>query len=87
MNAHSGSFAEAIRRLQYFAVARSGGTMSQASAKAKALVGLSVQNQAFVQAVDDVFLIAAFTLVFALVPVFFLRGHRRRNAKRSLALE
>jgi len=79
----SESFRETIMRLQYFVVNRAGGTTSAALTKAKAQIGSFVANQAFVSAVDDVFLIAAVVVLVATVPVFFLRTHRRKSARRA----
>ena len=79
----SESFRETIMRLQYFVVNRAGGTTSAALTKAKAQIGSFVANQAFVSAVDDVFLIAAVVVLVATVPVFFLRTHKRKSARRA----
>jgi hypothetical protein len=64
-----------------------GGSASSAADKAKALVGTFIGQQAFVQAVDDVFLLAGITLVFALIPVLVLRAHHGRLGSKGMAVD
>jgi DHA2 family multidrug resistance protein len=71
----------AIHRLQTFSLEAAGGTTGDALSRARALVVGHAQQQAFVAAVDDVFRVAFFILLVALVPVFFLRPHLRRHAR------
>jgi DHA2 family multidrug resistance protein len=87
LNAYSDAYRMTVGKLQYHASQTAGGTISMALARAKALIGMFVQNQAFVRAVDDVFLIAGAVVVVAIVPVFFLRSHNRRRARRAAAPE
>jgi DHA2 family multidrug resistance protein len=82
INVSSESLRQTIMRLQYSAINRVGGTTSVALTRAKAQLGSFVANQAFVSAVDDVFLIAALIVLISTVPVFFLRTHKRRTARR-----
>jgi DHA2 family multidrug resistance protein len=77
LDAHSPQFAETLRHLQAFAGRVSGGTVAETAAKAQALVVAFAQQQAFIQAVDDVFLVAAIILVIAMPPILFLHGHSR----------
>ena len=91
LDAHSPQFVETVRHLQAFAGKVSGGTLAETGAKAQALVVMFTQQQAFVQAVCDVFLVAAVTLVIAMVPILFLRTQRRARggpgAPRPAAVE
>lgn len=73
LSAYSDSFKQTILKLQNFAIQTTGGSYSEGLNKAKALIYTFVQNQAFIQAVDDVFLIAAVIVLFSVFPVFFLR--------------
>jgi DHA2 family multidrug resistance protein len=85
IDASSNSLQQTLARLQDFAVARTGGTAGTALAKARVQLGSFVANQAFVSAVDDVFLIAAVIVALTVIPVFFLRTHKRARAKRRVA--
>jgi len=75
LNPGSETFNQTAMHLQHFAIRATGGTAGEGMTKAKALIGSFVHNQSFIQAVDDVFLLAAMVLVAAVIPVFFL--HRR----------
>jgi DHA2 family multidrug resistance protein len=82
LNAYSDSFQQTITRLKHFAVQATGGTVSQAAEKAQALIYSFVQSQAFIQAVDDVFLIASIVVLASLVPAFFCRTRRAKRRRR-----
>jgi DHA2 family multidrug resistance protein len=81
----SPSLQQTLARLQYSAIARTGGTASTALARARVQLGSFVANQAFVRAIDDVFLIAAVIVALTVIPVFFLRIHKRARAGRRIA--
>lgn len=87
LNAYSETFQESMMKLQYFAQRSAGGTAADAASRAKALIIQFVQGQAFIQAVDDVFLIAAVTLVVGLLPMFFLRTNKKSKKAPHLAME
>jgi len=74
-------------QLQYFASQSIGGTVSDSIARAQGLIAAFVQQQAFIQAVDDVFLIASFILIVSVIPVFFLRSHLKKNGRGMASLE
>jgi DHA2 family multidrug resistance protein len=80
LNPESPSFAETALRLRYFAGRVSGGTAGAARSKAQALISQFAADQAFVRAVDDVFLVAALTLVVAMPLIFFLKRYGKRGA-------
>jgi DHA2 family multidrug resistance protein len=75
LNPTSETFNQTAMHLRQFAMHATGGTMGDAMTRARALIGSFIHNQSFIQAVDDVFLLAAIVLVAAVIPVFFL--HRR----------
>jgi len=82
INPASESFKQVMMKLQYFALEKTGGTAADAAAKAKVQLGSFVANQGFISAVDDVFLIAGAVILLTTIPVFFLRTHRHRRARR-----
>ena len=77
LNPNSPVYEQTVMHLQHFASHVSGGTIHEAMVKAGILLGSFIRNQAFIQSVDDVFLLAAIILIAAIFPVFFL--HRRRK--------
>jgi len=77
LNPNSPVYQQTAKHLQHFASRVSGGAIHEAMVKAQILLGSFIHNQAFIQSVDDVFLLAAITLVVAIFPVFFL--HKRRK--------
>jgi len=81
----SESFQKTLSRLQNVAMAKTGGTAGAALAKAKAQIGSFVANQAFISAVADVFLLAGLIILLTAIPLFFLRTHKRRHARRGMA--
>jgi DHA2 family multidrug resistance protein len=85
INVSSETLRQTLARLQQSALARSGGTATAALERARVGLGQFVANQAFVSAVDDVFLIAAVIVALTVIPVFFLRVHKRAGARRRAA--
>lgn len=84
MNPYSESFRRTVLKLQNFAFQSSGGSLSDGLSKAKALIYGFVQNQAFIQAVDDVFLMASIIVLASLVPVLFLRNYKKKRGTKSI---
>ena len=87
LDQYSEAFKETMIRLQHFASQAIGGTVSDSVARAQGLIVTFVQQQAFIQAVDDVFLIASVVLIVSVIPVFFLRSHLKKRGKGMAALE
>lgn len=79
LSAYSDSFKQTILKLQHFATQSTGGSLSEGLSKAKAIIFTFVQNQAFIQAVDDVFLIASIIVLASVVPALFLRTRRGKR--------
>jgi DHA2 family multidrug resistance protein len=78
---YSPAFRQTVLRLQAHALQTAGGTAAEAATKAKALIGSFVANQAFIRAVDDVFLTAGLVILLGVVPVLFLRTHKKASAR------
>ena len=76
VNAYSDTFKHTITRLQSWASYGAGSSAAEALAQAKAQVGLFVANQAFIQAIDDVFLLAGIIVVVGVIPLFMIRTNR-----------
>ena len=78
INPYSETFRETTMRLQGHAASTGGGALGQSAAQAKALLGSFVANQAFIQAVDDVFLVAAFVVLIGALPILFIRIRKHK---------
>jgi len=87
LNPYSAAYRGTLNRLQYFATHTVGGTTSEALSRANALIMSSAQNQAFVRAVDDVFILSAVILVVSLLPILLLRSYKKGAARGAAALE
>jgi len=87
IDGYSEVYRRTVAGLQHFALGATGGTVSEAAIRARALIVSFVQQQAFVEAMDDVFRIAIFIILAALVPSLFLRRHNRRGKGQGFAAE
>ncbi len=85
MDPHSAAYHHLVSTLHYELSRTLGGGAGENIARAKALLGALVGQQAIVQAVDDVFFLAAITLVFAALPLIFVHHLRKRAARRAVA--
>ncbi len=83
VNAYSDTFKDTVTKLQSQAVHAAGSTTGVAAAQAKMQIGTFVANQAFIQAVDDVFLLAGVVIVIGVIPLFLIRTHRAGAHLRS----
>jgi DHA2 family multidrug resistance protein len=67
--------------VQYFTQHALGGTTAQASSRADALISMHIQQQVFVQSINDSFFFAAIIIIIAIIPLFFLRlGKKKKPA-------
>ena len=87
INQYSDVYRNTVSKLQYFAIDATGGTISQAATKAGALLYMFVQNQAFISAIDDVFLVAGLIVLLSVVPVFFLKNAKRKKGPGAAAVD
>jgi len=81
INQYSETFQRTMIKLQHFVAQATGGTMEGAATKAAAMLGQFVQQQAFIEAVNDVFFIAAIIVLTAVIPVFFLRSVSKERSR------
>jgi len=65
-----------------------GGTTADASMRVKALIGAHLGQQAFVQAINDDFLISAAITIVGVIPIFFVRRLKQKaSAPHAAALD
>jgi DHA2 family multidrug resistance protein len=76
-----------LERLQIFIHQTTGGTVASTAMQAKALLSSHLAQQAFVQAINDDFLIASVITILGAVPIFFLRTRKRAGGAKATALE
>jgi MFS transporter, DHA2 family, multidrug resistance protein len=79
----SPEFARVSGVLMAFARVAAGGTPAEAAARAKALLMMHVSEQAFVDSINDDFLIAAAITIVGLIPIFLLRNTGRSRIRAS----
>ena len=84
---YSAPFKDAVARTQMFAQHAMGGNAALSASRARALVFGNLSDQAFVAAVADDFLIAAAITALCLIPILFLRVHRRAKGTAAVPLE
>jgi len=87
LDQYSEAFKSTMMKLQYFAMHVTGGGFAAAKSKGHALLYSFVQQQAFIDGVSDVFRLAAITVIFSVIPVFFLRNRKKINARRMSSLK
>jgi DHA2 family multidrug resistance protein len=84
---YSEVFRRTVTGLRHFATDMTGQTLGNATLQARAMIVSFVQQQAFVEAMDDVFRIALFIIASALVPTLFLRRHNHEARRAGAPME
>ena len=84
---YSVPFRTAVAHTQMFAQSVIGGNSAVSASRARALVFANLSDQACVAAVADDFLIAAAITALCLIPILFLRVHRRAKGTAAVPLE
>ncbi|HXX63944.1 MAG TPA: DHA2 family efflux MFS transporter permease subunit [Bacteroidota bacterium] len=84
---YSAPFRAALARTGNFAQTVLGGNSALGAARAKAMVAMHLSNEAFVSAIaDDFFIAGAITLV-CIIPILFLRSHKKRAEGAAAPME
>lgn len=86
-NAFSPTFQSTALGLQHFVQQATGGTAALSLLRANALLASNVAQQAFVQAINDDFLIAGVITIIGVVPIFFLRTRKKPAGGHPVAME
>jgi len=84
---YSPAFRNTSFAIRHFVQQVTGGTLEAATMRAGAMLGSHIGTQAFIQAINDDFLIAAGITALGLVPILFLRTPKRRTDGHSPSLE
>ncbi|MDD4993112.1 MAG: DHA2 family efflux MFS transporter permease subunit [Paludibacter sp.] len=73
----SQAFQGATRNMAYYIQQHAGGAYSTALKQAQSLVMSNVSSQAFIQGIDDDFLIAALISMIGFIPILFLKSKKK----------
>ncbi len=84
---NSATFKHAVYGLRYFVQQSVGGAGAEVMLRAKALIAQNLSNQAFIQGITDDFYAGAAITLFILVPLFFLRYHKKKSGQKVEAME
>ena len=78
----STTFQHVVYGLRGFVQQSVGGSGSELMMKAKGLILQNISAQAFVQGIDDDFFVGAMLTLLILIPMLFLKYHKKKNAKK-----
>ncbi len=87
VNSYSPAFRHTSSMLQRFVLQTVGGSITEASLRVQSMLGSHIVAQAFVDAINDDFLIAAIITIIGVVPIFFLRTRTRKQKTEMAAIE
>ncbi|MFI5251610.1 MAG: DHA2 family efflux MFS transporter permease subunit [Bacteroidota bacterium] len=87
VNPSSPAFTQTAMHLQHFIQQSIGGTSAVSALRAQAVIASHIGQQAFIQAINDDFLIAAAITIIGAVPILFLRSHRQTAREKPVAME
>jgi len=73
-------FQQTNQNLAYFVQQHAGGSLSTALKQSKSLIMSNVSSQAFIQGIDDDFLLAALITMIGFVPIILMRSKKSKNA-------
>ncbi len=79
---YSDVFKHTVYGMRHFIQQSVGGTGNELMIKAKALILKNVTAQAFIQGINDDFLAGAAITLFILIPLFFLRYHKKKTGEK-----
>ena len=79
----SQAFQGATRNMAYYIQQHGGGSFSTAMKQAQSLVMSNVSSQAFIQGIDDDFLIAALITVIGFIPILLLKPKKKSESGKA----
>jgi DHA2 family multidrug resistance protein len=84
---NSAAFKHVLYGLNYFVQQSVGSTGNQKLMQAKVLIGQNIAGQAFVRGIADDFLAGAIITLFILIPLFFIRYHKKKKTGKIEAVD
>jgi hypothetical protein len=83
----SAVFQNTVYGLRHFVQNSLGGDGAETMMRAKAMISQHVINQAFIQGIADDFLVGAAITLLILVPLFFLKYHKKTGGAKIESVE
>jgi DHA2 family multidrug resistance protein len=81
VNQNSVVFKQTVTKLNYFVQHSTGSTGTEMVSRSKALIAQNIANQAFVQGIADDFLVGAIITLLIIIPMLFLRYHKKKKGE------
>jgi MFS transporter, DHA2 family, multidrug resistance protein len=81
MDPNSPAYKMALRNIGHFVSGATGNVTTMAAQQSQYLLFSHLSRQAFVQGIDDDFLVAAILSAVSIIPIFFLRAHKKKLIK------
>lgn len=81
VNQNSPIFKQTVTKLNYFVQHSTGSTGTEMLSRSKALIAQNIANQAFVQGITDDFLAGALITLLIIIPMLFLRYHKKQKGE------
>ena len=79
VNQYSPAFQDTSRKLQFFVQQNAGTSTGESLVRVRALLGMHIEQQSFVSAVNDAFFIAAVISIAAVVPIILLKTKKKNG--------
>ncbi len=83
VNQNSATFKHIEYGLNYYIQKAAGGSGSELMMRSKALIVKNLTGQAFVQGINDDFLVGSVITLFILIPLFFLQYHKKKKGEKA----
>jgi MFS transporter, DHA2 family, multidrug resistance protein len=87
VNQNSATYKHIIYGLNSYVQNSVGAAGNEVIARSKALIAQNLTSQAFVQGITDDFLAGAIITLFILIPLFFLKYHKRKKGEKAEMME
>jgi DHA2 family multidrug resistance protein len=87
VNTSSSTYQNIFYNLQHFVQHSVGGATNEVTARAHALIVQNLSNQAFIQGINDDFLVGAIITITLIVPVIFLKVGKKKKGEKIEIME
>ncbi len=84
---NSQALRNAVVHMNYYEEKNAGSAPVKAQMQSRAMIMMDVSKQAFIQGVDDDFLIAGFITIMGGIPILFLHSKKKRNSLKAMTYE
>jgi DHA2 family multidrug resistance protein len=87
VNSNSSTYQNVFYNLQYFVQHSVGGVGKEVAARANALIVQNLANQAFIQGINDDFLVGAIITATLIIPIFFIKVREKGKSEKIEIME